>query len=452
MSAEPRQVTNTEAWVHWEGQFVNGIFPLRRCLDGSSHSAVFLTEYRAENIANAAIKLVPVDAQQAEAQLSQWRTAAALSHPHLIRIFDVGRWQFGGREVLFVVMEHAEQTLAQILRRRALSLDETQDLLLPTLDVVAFLHRNHLVHGQLRPSNFLAVGDQLKLTRDGIRPVGDSASGIRSRSSYDPPELQERGFSTAGDIWSLGVTVVEALTQRVPAWSDEQSATTAVPATLPAAFADVVRRCLRPAPAERPTASELEAQFKPAPQVHSLQEPPPLAREAPREVTAPPSSPKLHPLLLTIAAALLLSLLVWAGLRLANTSQTDLQLPAIPAPAPAAPSAAAQPVSQPPVEPAPAPTAASPSVLLEAKPEVPRAILDKIQGRVLVTVRVLVDPSGNVIGALLEDPGSSKYFARVANEAAREWKFVAADSRVPRVWLLRFAFTREGVTTRVIAV
>jgi TonB family protein len=431
MSAEPRPVTSTEAWVHWEGQFVNGIFPLRRFLGGSNHSAVFLTEYRAENIANAAIKLVPADAQQAEAQLAQWRMAAALAHPHLVRIFEVGLWQSGGREFLFVVMEHAEQTLAQILRRRALSLDETQELLLPTLDVVAFLHRNHLVHGQLTPSNFLAIGDQLKLSRDGIRPIGDSTS--------------------AGDIWSLGVTLVEALTQRAPAWSDEQSATTPVPATLPAAFVDMVRRCLSPTPAERPTASELEALFKPAPQAPSLPEPPPPAREAPQEAAALPNSPKLHPLLLTIAAALLLSLLVWAGLRLADTPQTNLQLPAIPAPTPAAPSTAAQPVAQTPVE-APAPTAASPSVLLETKPDVPRAILDKIQGRLFVTVRVLVDPSGNVIGALLEDPGSSKYFARVASDAAREWKFVPADSRGPRVWLLRFVFTREGVTTRVIAV
>ena len=68
----------SEFWTKWEGEVVNGVYPLHRFLNGSDHSAVFLTEYRAQNLSNAAIKIVPADRTTAEAQLSLWRTAATL--------------------------------------------------------------------------------------------------------------------------------------------------------------------------------------------------------------------------------------------------------------------------------------------------------------------------------------------------------------------------------------
>jgi len=60
----------TEVWTKWESQIINGVFPLRRFLGRSDHSVVFLTEYKAQNLPNAAIKLVPADPVLTEAQLS----------------------------------------------------------------------------------------------------------------------------------------------------------------------------------------------------------------------------------------------------------------------------------------------------------------------------------------------------------------------------------------------
>ena len=48
--------------------------------------------------------------------------------------------------------------------------------------------------------------------------------------------------------------------------------------------------------------------------------------------------------------------------------------------------------------------------------------------------------------ALLKDPGPSSYFARLAKEAAKKWTFAPADEPDTREWLLRFEFTRGGVT------
>jgi TonB family protein len=59
---------------------------------------------------------------------------------------------------------------------------------------------------------------------------------------------------------------------------------------------------------------------------------------------------------------------------------------------------------------------------------------------------VTVDGSGNVVNQTLENPGPSKYFARLATEAARKWKFAAANTQQSREWLVQFEFTRDGTT------
>jgi serine/threonine protein kinase len=496
MGVESRRV-HSDAWTQWESQVVNGVYPLRRFLGGSNHSAVFLTEYKAGTLADAAIKFVPADALQTQAQLVQWGTAATLSHPHLVRLFDVGRCRFGGRDFLFVVMEYAEQTLGQILPRRALGPDEVRDMLLPTLDALAFLHRNSLVHGQLKPANLLVVNDQLKLASDTISAAGKSATGTARVSLYDPPELKDGGISTASDVWDLGITLVEALTQRTPTWPDERAETASLPANLPAPFVEIVRRCLSRPAANRPTVMELEAMYKPAPRAPVTAAPEPDASEASPEDT-PAQQSRKGSLLITVIAAMATVLVIALGVRVSFTllqehpnteklisgaSLTSLQPPtspveplapvapvptpaatnvadgaapspiaagsAAPLPTPAPESAAALPNTPSPAapdQPSLPTTASSDDVLHEELPQITRAISERIHGHVRVTVRVLVDPSGNVVGEFMEKPGPSRYFARLAAEAAGKWLFAPTDTRGARVWLLRFEFTR-GATT-----
>jgi serine/threonine protein kinase len=246
----------TEVWTKWEGQAINGVFPLRRLLSASDHGAVFLTEYKAQNLLNAALKLVPAIPTRAQAQLLQWTKAATLSHPHLIRLLEAGRCQLGDLPFLFVVMEYAEQTLSQILPQRALTPDEVREMLRPTLNALAFLHGKNLVQGRLKPSNILVVNDQVKLASDTIRAAGESTANIAKPSVYDPPEAKDGGYSTAGDIWGLGITMVEALMQYPPSWPDAKSETPSFPAALPPTFAAIVRQCLNRNPANRPTIAE----------------------------------------------------------------------------------------------------------------------------------------------------------------------------------------------------
>jgi TonB family protein len=472
----------TEVWTKWEGQVINGVFPLRRFLSASDHSAVFLTEHKAQNLPNAALKLVPAIPALAQAQLSYWTTASTLVHPHLIRLLEAGRCQLGGLQFLFVVMEYAEQTLSQILPQRALTPGEVREMLLPTLSGLAFLHSKNLVHGQLKPSNILAVNDQLKLASDTVRPAGESTASIAKPSVYDPPEAKDRGFSTAGDIWSLGITMVEALTQHLPSWPDSKFETLSFPAALPAAFAAIVRQCLSRNPAGRPTVDEVEARIKPEPQlpVVSVPQPPlsapnplvskpePLVREVPDRAAPPKRSPTQRLFLSAIAVLSIVVVAVWVSSHVLSSRassqraapptaasqnpETSLSAP----PRVAAPSSGAKSadsesapsrfVSRPSEQPAQPLPNRLPSVLHEEIPDVPRRNRDTIRGHIKVSVRVTVDSSGKVVGETLERTGPSKYFARLATEAARKWKFVPAGNHDSRKWLLQFEFTRGGTT------
>jgi serine/threonine protein kinase len=426
-------MTETEIWSKWESQVVNGNFPLRRFLGRSNHSVVFLTEYRAQNLANAAIKIIPADPARADAQLSRWQVAADLSHPHLIRLLESGRCKLGGHPFLFAVTEYAEQNLAQILPHRALTPDEVREMLTPALDALAFLHRQNLVHGQLKSANFLVVDDQLKLASDTIRPARDAT-----------------GVDLAGDVRALGATIVEALTQTRPALNAPAGAAS-LPATLSPGLADAVRRCLSPEPSERPTVSELRNLIDPAtevppPQLSVSQTPLPQT-PVPEVSTQPVPEPALaRPpsarWLVPAAAVGLVLLTLWGGTRMLR-SHPDPRPKAIPIASPQVPAPeAAHPVgiAQPPV---------TPAVVHEEIPAVSRSSRESVRGQIKVAVSVTVDRAGNVVAENLETHGSSKYFARLATDAAKKWKF-APDTQSPREWLVQFEFSRDGVTGHAI--
>ncbi len=263
----------SESWKQWERQIVNARFLLQRFLGSSEHSAVFLTE-RGTPPQKVAIKFIQVDERDAQLQLSRWQRTAKLSHPHLLRNFESGRCRLGEFDLLFLLMEYAEENLAQFLSQRPLTPAEARDVLTPALQALAFLHGEGFVHGHVRPSNILAIEDQLKLSSDGISsiaepsyspaaetPQGAAAAGLRHPSSYDAPEVANGIISPAGDIWSLGITLIESLTQHLPASAGPDPL---VPDTLPALFLDIVRHCLQRDPQRRWTVVEIAARLNPA--------------------------------------------------------------------------------------------------------------------------------------------------------------------------------------------
>jgi hypothetical protein len=449
MSAQTiSDTTQVPIWSGWQSAVINGLYPLRRLVQGSEHSAIFLTELKGQPTASAALKIIPIE-RVTLAQLSHWKVATGLCHPHLIQLFDAGLCHLGGRQFLFVVTEYAEQTLCEVLSRRALTDNEVREMLPPTLGALTFLHRNGLVLGHLKPANVLVVDDQVKLAIDSIRCTGAPRVGLGEPSFYDPPEASHAPFSPADDIWGLGVTLVEALTQRLPL-SDEQSHSAVLPPTVPASFVATLQRCLNYDPASRPTASDLEAQFAGVPEVATA----PIAEvivapEAPDEVALGRETRERRGRMVPVIAIALLILLaaVWTDLRLFQSPTSSQQAPTATAQASAEQSAAvAQIAAQNPTAPVAGLTAVH-----EQLPDVARNALRTIHGRIKIAVLVVVDGSGAVINAHLKNTGPSSYFAGRAREAAKKWRFAATGEQGTREWLLRFEFTRSAVTVAATA-
>jgi TonB family protein len=463
----------TESWKHWEGHVVDGQFHLRQYLGGSGHSAVFSTEFGESEPQKAAIKFIPADPDSAEAQLSRWRQAAKVSHPNLLRIFQAGRCQLGDMNLLYVVTDCAQEDLSQILPQRPLTQEEARDMLAPVLGVLGYLHATGFVHGRMKPANIMAVDEHLKISSDGLCRVGKSSATQSKPGVYDPPEASNGVTTPAGDVWSLGMTLVESLTQRLPVWERIRDEEPSLPDTLPAPFHDLARHCLRRDPLLRWSLADIGRWLNPT----AAAAPAPQVQSAPRQAPATPvvaakTFPKRGYMLPAAALALILIAMLAGPKLFTRHMEAQPTIAADPAPAmsqpkpnaqppaPAAPSKQASPVpvksapapavvkTEPPVK-APSAGAVKGEVLEQSLPEISEKARDSIRGTVHVSVRVQVDPAGHVTGVTLDSAGPSKYFADKALEAAPRWKFfpTTVDGRkVPSEWILRFEFSNSGTT------
>ncbi|HMK21231.1 MAG TPA: protein kinase [Terriglobales bacterium] len=441
----------TDAWKQWEGHVVDGRFPLRDFQGSTDHSAVFVTSYGAIQ-EKVALKLLPLPPAGEQPFLTRWERTAKLAHPHLLRLLAWGTCRLSDTQFLYVVTEFAEENLAQILPSRALTAQETEFMLRSTLEVLGYLHGAGLVHAGLKPANLMAVGDDLKLSSDRICLPGDRNLVPRLPAPYDAPELPATGPSPATDIWSLGVTLVEALTQKVSPGAAFREGDPILPEGTPGTFLEIARQCLRLDPERRWTTQDVAARLLPAP------------------LPAKSRSPYAPAMVAVVALGAIFAVGKFLWQRPASKRTTSLAPGAAssstrPAPVPHdfANDGGAPPVAAPSSEPGRANTSApaSPSkrpagasvtapgaVRQKVMPKVSERSLDTITGKIRVSVKLAVNGSGQVTAATLASPGPSHYFAKLAQEASRGWKFTPPTLQggpVASEWMLRFVFTRGGV-------
>ena len=442
----------------WVGHVIDGRFSLLEWLGGSGTSSTFVTEIDGPGSQRAAIKLFSAPAQ-AEDRLSTWTATTSLSHMHVVRILFFGRAEIDGVGLVYVVTELAEEVLSQIIPERPLTPDEARQMLEPVLDALAYLHANGYVHGHLKPSNILVVENEVKLSADGLLAEGKLARELLGNDLHTAPETASDPVAPPADIWSLGMTIVEVLTQQLPVWDPSGGTEPVVPASLRRPFPEIARECLHVDPARRCTLSDVRMLLQ-GQQELGKQEPgkpktaPSLApagaqsklvdgTNQPRiaEMTSRTRIPRVP---LIVGLALLVAIVIGLAMRSHKTNTAPLQTETTNQAPPA------EPETQPA---APAPPIASTGtaeggVLSRAIPDVSRKASDTIQGKVSVAVRVMVDPSGAVTDSEFATRGPSAYFARIAMESARNWKFkppVQNGRAVASTWLLRYEFKRNGV-------
>lgn len=452
------------------GQVIAGKFHLGDYIGGNESSSSFLTDYDAQQVPKAAIKLCSMDAAEVASRLDRWREAARLSHPHLIRLLDMGRCELDHTPVAYVVMEYAEENLSSVIARRPLTREETRTILGPLLEVLAYIHANGFVHGHLKPANIMADGDILKISSDGLRRIGESSAGQKNPGIYDPSKSIDGVVSPAADIWSLGMTLVEVLTQRLPVWEANDQREPVLPPTLPEEFRDVARHCLRRDPKLRWTVADI------AERLQQKQMSP--AKPATSTKTSFPSRRTV-----SVAGLIVLALLLaLAGSRVfshrsnstgavaqqqdqpSGTKLTEpsaaAQIPQLPSVAPAVAQSVEGPSgnrSLPTSDRPEAPSNASASNVVPGEvverilPDAPQKARDTIRGTVRISIKLFVDELGSVTNVTFESPGPSQYFADRAMQAAQLWRFSPAkmDGRtVPSEWVIHFEIDSATINGR----
>ncbi len=360
-----------------------------------------------------------------------------------------------GVALRYVVMEYAEEVLSSILPERALTIDETRAMLGPVMDGLAALHARGFVHSRLKPSNILVADDHLKISSDTVCPAGSMVRFPETESASVAPEVATEGVSFASDLWSLGATIVEAMSQAPPVWKRATQPAPAVPSSIPEPFARIARACLHPTPALRCSLHQAQSWLEGKAEV----------QETPRSSSLAPVTKQAAPNRLWTSqrvlqgfvalVALLLAVITVLHMRPRHASQSETV-----APSQQQKQTLAAPVTGMHSSPGQVPSSASANdqqgvparmesgatagdVLRRSMPEVLPAAMASIRGKVAVSVRITVDAAGHVIAATLVSPGPSKYFSRISVQAAQQWRFKPAAEG--SAWLLHFLYRPSGI-------
>jgi eukaryotic-like serine/threonine-protein kinase len=267
--------------------------------------------------------------------LREARMAAALSHPNLVAVFDVGDED----GLPYIVMEYVDgETLADLVRRTGpLPPDRAVDLLLQVCAGLQHAHAAGLVHRDIKPQNLLVRSDgTVKIADFGIARTLQATQltqigTVLGTAAYLAPE-QAAGeqVTAAADIYSLGAVGYELLSGRTPyefaSLTDLALQQREPPARPPGAspeLASVILRCLAFNPDDRPHSAAALA--------HELAQAPPDVT-APTEVV-PPRGRTIHVShrALLGLAALLGALLIAVGLAFAYLGGDGQQPPPAPA-------------------------------------------------------------------------------------------------------------------------
>jgi TonB family protein len=451
-------MSKVEAWKAWEGRAVEGKYSLRQWLGGSDHSAVFLTDRPGKPSGKAALKLTEFDGEEADREVERLRAAAKLSHQHLISIYDAGRTRIGSTPLVYVVMEYAEEDLSQILPQRPLTPAEVSEMLSPLLDGLSDLHSMGLVHGRLKPSNVLAVGDQLKLSTDQVTSAGEPVISRRQVGVYDAPESASGTVSPPADVWSLGVTIVAALTQKATPTAQVEESDPAIPGNLPEPFRGIARDCLHLDPSKRCTIAEIRTRLQPMRRPQPV-EPERKRVELPHERKSDARPAEFLPekkadgsRLPVFAIPLVIVVVALAAWGLFHNKEKDSSAQVADASQPATTHA-----DTPAAKVTPQPNASDSgkkavpgggAVLHQVMPDIPQSAKNTISGTIKITAQVEVDASGKVTSAKLKSAGPSKYFAGKVLKASEDWRFAPPQSGgqpTASAWLLHYQLKRSGV-------
>src|SRR5215207_1565377 len=249
------------------------------------------------------------------------RTAASLSHPNIVQVYDAGEGEYEGRETSYIVMEYVPggDLKALIDGRGALSGGE----LLGLSEAAAGLthaHERGVIHRDVKPHNILLdENGRPKISDFGIARALDATHATRTGSYlgtalYSPPEqLKGEKVTPKSDVYSLGATLYHAATGQPPFIgapieiasqhvSKEPTPPKGVNDAVSPSMEALILECMRKDPDARPTADEVRLRLLEAGRgVHATEADPepqdtgPTQKEPASPAAAAPRAPVSRP-------------------------------------------------------------------------------------------------------------------------------------------------------------
>lgn len=170
-----------------------------------------------------AVKVLKQEFSESTEFVSKFRTeaqaAAGLMHPNIVNVYDVGE----ENGINYIVMELVEGiTLKRYIEKKArLSVKEAVSIAIQISMGIEAAHNNNIIHRDIKPQNIIISKEgKVKVTDFGIAKAATSntiTSNVMGSVHYTSPEQARGGFSDEkSDIYSLGITMFEMLTGRVP--------------------------------------------------------------------------------------------------------------------------------------------------------------------------------------------------------------------------------------------
>lgn len=147
------------------------------------------------------------------------QAAAGLMHPNIVNVYDVG----DDNGIYYIVMELVEGiTLKRYIEKKSrLSVKEALSIAIQVSSGIEAAHNNHIIHRDIKPQNIIISKEgKVKVTDFGIAKAASSntiTSNVMGSVHYTSPEQARGGYSDEkSDVYSLGITLFEMLTGRVP--------------------------------------------------------------------------------------------------------------------------------------------------------------------------------------------------------------------------------------------
>jgi hypothetical protein len=244
-------------WNELEGRSIHGRHPLRRLVRSEGRSAWFESEAGDPAGSPATISLIEAltDADEVTERLL---AAQSLQQMNLVSIRNVGQVTLDNTLFVYAVMDHIEQSLAEVLQSQSLSVEQGREVAEALVAGLTAIHQQGMSHGHVEAASVLAT-----------------EHGVQLRSDC----LQLSPAGQVEDVAGIGVTLFHAFTQR-----KELTATDAQINRIPAPFAEIVRNTF----SRRWTLGQVANALKPA---HGV----PAMAAAPAAPVTPAPAPAPEP-------------------------------------------------------------------------------------------------------------------------------------------------------------